>query len=253
MIIRKEPHMIQINDPENRELLYEGKAKKVYILKDDPTKVVMYFKNDATAFNNKKKDEFEGKGELNCWFSALLLKAVDDLGIPTHFIEKISDREILALRVGIVPLEVIVRNVAAGTFCKRYGVESGTPLKNHIVEFCVKDDDLGDPPIARQSITALDLMTQYDLRHITDMTEDVNKYLRAIFYSIGLTLVDFKLEFGRAPDGKIYLADEITPDTMRLWDHKTNESLDKDLYRFDKGDLLAGYREVKRRLERYER
>ena len=177
---------------------------------------------------------------------------MEHLGIPTHYVAKISDREIVAQHVKIVPIEVIVRNIAAGTFCKRYGLKNGTELHSSIIEYCVKDDDLGDPPISWEGIIALDPEVEEDLTAMTIMTEDVNKYLRAIFYTLGLVLVDFKLEFGRDSHGDIILADEICPDTMRLWDVNTMQSFDKDLFRFDTGDLLAGYKEVKRRLEAWQ-
>jgi len=230
------------------KMLYEGKAKKIYSIKNLRNQCILYFKDDATAFNAEKKSQFEGKGELNCWISDVLLRAMGDLGIPTHHVEKISEREIVAHQVDIVPIEIIVRNVAAGTFCKRYGISNGTALHHHIIEYCVKDDDLGDPPIAYDAITALDHQIKNDLDTMTEMTEDINKYLKAIFHTLGLVLVDFKLEFGRDYTGDIVLADEICPDTMRLWDPETGASFDKDLFRFDKGDLLAGYKEVKRRL-----
>ena len=235
-------------------MLYEGKAKKIYSIEGQQfrNQVIMYFKDDATAFNAEKKSQFEGKGELNCWISDVLLRAMEHLGIPTHYEAKISDREIVAQHVKIIPIEVIVRNVAAGTFCKRYGLKNGTALNHSIIEYCVKDDDLGDPPIAWEAITALDPEVEDDLTVMTMMTEDVNKYLKAIFYTLGLVLVDFKLEFGRDSHGDILLADEICPDTMRLWDVNTMQSFDKDLFRFDTGDLLAGYKEVKRRLEAWQ-
>jgi len=236
------------------EMLYEGKAKKIYSIEglQFRNQVIMYFKDDATAFNAEKKSQFEGKGELNCWISDVLLRAMEHLGIPTHYKEKISDREIVTDFVKIVPIEVIVRNIAAGTFCKRYGLENGTKLNHSIIEYCVKDDDLSDPPIAFNAITSLDPNVEDDLIAMTAMTEDVNKYLRAIFYTLGLVLVDFKLEFGTNSHGDIVLADEICPDTMRLWDINTMQSFDKDLFRFDTGDLLAGYKEVQRRLQAWQ-
>ena len=237
-----------------KDMLYEGKAKKIYSIQGQQfrNQCIMYFKDDATAFNAEKKSQFEGKGELNCWISDVLLRAMEHLGIPTHYVAKISDREIVAQHVKIVPIEVIVRNIAAGTFCKRYGLKNGTELHSSIVEYCVKDDDLGDPPISWEGIVALDPEVEDDLVTMTVMTEDVNKYLRAIFYTLGLVLVDFKLEFGRDHHGDIILADEICPDTMRLWDINTMQSFDKDLFRFDTGDLLAGYKEVKRRLQAWQ-
>ena len=237
-----------------KDMLYEGKAKKIYSIQGQQfrNQCIMYFKDDATAFNAEKKSQFEGKGELNCWISDVLLRAMEHLGIPTHYKEKISDREIVADLVKIVPIEVIVRNIAAGTFCKRYGLKNGTKLHSSIIEYCVKDDDLGDPPISWEGIVALDPEVEDDLTTMTMMTEDVNKYLRSIFYTLGLVLVDFKLEFGRDSHGDIVLADEICPDTMRLWDVNTMQSFDKDLFRFDTGDLLAGYKEVKRRLQAWQ-
>jgi phosphoribosylaminoimidazole-succinocarboxamide synthase len=237
-----------------KDMLYEGKAKKIYSIEglQFRNQCIMYFKDDATAFNAEKKSQFEGKGELNCWISDVLLRAMEHLGIPTHYKEKISDREIVAEHVKIIPIEVIVRNIAAGTFCKRYGLKNGTELHSSIVEYCVKDDDLGDPPISWEGIVALDPEVEDDLATMTVMTEDVNKYLRAIFYTLGLVLVDFKLEFGRDCHGDVILADEICPDTMRLWDVTTMQSFDKDLFRFDTGDLLAGYKEVKRRLQAWQ-
>ena len=237
-----------------KDMLYEGKAKKIYSIEglQFRNQCIMYFKDDATAFNAEKKSQFEGKGELNCWISDVLLRAMEHLGIPTHYKEKISDREIVAEHVKIIPIEVIVRNIAAGTFCKRYGLKNGTELHSSIVEYCVKDDDLGDPPISWEGIVALDPDVEDDLTTMTIMTEDVNKYLRSIFYTLGLVLVDFKLEFGRDCHGDVILADEICPDTMRLWDINTMKSFDKDLFRFDTGDLLAGYKEVKRRLQAWQ-
>ena len=237
-----------------KDMLYEGKAKKIYSIEglQFRNQCIMYFKDDATAFNAEKKSQFEGKGELNCWISDVLLRAMEHLGIPTHYKEKISDREIVAEHVKIIPIEVIVRNIADGTFCKRYGLKNGTELHSSIVEYCVKDDDLGDPPISWEGIVALDPEVEDDLVTMTVMTEDVNKYLRAIFYTLGLVLVDFKLEFGKDCHGDVILADEICPDTMRLWDINTMKSFDKDLFRFDTGDLLAGYKEVKRRLQAWQ-
>jgi len=235
------------------KLLYEGKAKKIYSIEGQQfrNQCIMYFKDDATAFNAEKKSQFEGKGALNCWISDVLLGVIQGLGTPTHFKEKISDREIVVDHVKVVPIEVIVRNIAAGTFCKRYGLPNGTKLNHSVIEYCVKDDDLGDPPIAWEAIVALDPeSSEMDdkLTIMTLLTEDINKYLRAIFLSIGLVLVDFKLEFGENASGDIVLCDEICPDTMRLWDVTTMESFDKDLFRFSTGDLLAGYKEVQRRL-----
>jgi|TARA_Y100000593_G_scaffold29350_1_gene58401 phosphoribosylaminoimidazole-succinocarboxamide synthase len=227
------------------EFLYEGKAKKIY--QHDIGKVKLQFKDDATAGNRAKEAQFVGKGELNCDISATMFNKLHKHKIATHFIEKISPTEHICHQVKIIPLEVIVRNIAAGTFCKRYGMEVGKALKNTIIEFCIKDDDLNDPPIAEDAITALGITDKLTLHYLRKETTHINEVLTSIFTKCKLKLVDFKLEFGLTENGTILLADEVCPDTMRLWNDK-NESFDKDLFRNDSGDLLAGYREVQRLL-----
>lgn len=227
-------------------LIYEGKAKKIFDAEED--KVVLYFKDDATAGNAAKKAQFEGKGVLNCSISALLFEELHSQYIDTHFIKKISDREHLCHKVNIIPIEVIVRNIAAGTFSKRYGVEVGTHLKNTVVEWCVKDDSLNDPLINTSAAIALGYATEKQLRHMEDTAVEINAILSDIFEEVQLTLVDFKLEFGLNIYGDILLADEICPDTLRLWNDK-NESFDKDLFRNDTGDLVEGYKKVEKLLK----
>ena len=222
-------------------LLYEGKAKKVFEFTDD--QVMLYFKDDATAGNRAKEAVFQGKGVLNASISAKLLDHLHTHGIETHFIELNGKREHHCHKLDIIPIEVIVRNRAAGTFCKRYGVEVGTSLKNVIVEWCVKDDALADPPICDDAIVALGITDIITLNSIRETSIHINNVLTQLFRKAGLQLVDFKLEFGLDKHGKILLADEICPDTMRLWNNK-NESFDKDLFRNDSGDLLAGYQKV---------
>lgn len=232
---------------EKRELLYEGKAKKVYKTDDENLYIVDY-KDDATAFNGLKKGQIAGKGVVNNKMSNFLMTVMEKKGIPTHFVKELSDRETLVKKVSIVPLEVIVRNIAAGSFSKRLGVEEGTPLKTTVLEFCYKDDALGDPLINDYHAMALGLATREELDTIADMTFKVNEILIEYFKTINIELVDFKIEFGRTPDGKIILADEISPDTCRLWDAKTHEKLDKDRFRRDLGNVEEAYEEVFKRL-----
>ena len=223
-------------------LLYEGKAKKVFKYTEDT--VMMYFKDDATAGNRAKEAVFEGKGELNCDISARLFSVLHQYDIHTHFIGYNGTREHHCYKLDIIPLEVIVRNRAAGTFCKRYGVEVGSPLRNTVVEFCIKDDALNDPPISEDAIVGLNITDIITLSKMRETSLRINDILTNTFKKCGLQLVDFKLEFGLNKEGKLLLADEICPDTMRLWNDK-NESFDKDLFRNDSGDLLVGYRKVK--------
>lgn len=232
---------------EKKELLYEGKAKKVYKTDDENLYIVDY-KDDATAFNGLKKGQIAGKGVVNNKMSNYLMKLMEKKGIPTHFVEELSDRETAVKKVTIVPLEVIVRNIAAGSFSKRLGVEEGSPLKTTVLEYCYKDDALGDPLINDYHAMALGIATREDLDKIADMTFKVNDVLKEYFKTIGIELVDFKIEFGRTPDGKIILADEISPDTCRLWDAKTHEKLDKDRFRRDLGNVEEAYEEVFKRL-----
>ena len=229
------------------EQLYEGKAKKVFKT-DEPEVYIVDYKDHATAFDGLKKGTIVGKGVVNNRMSNLLFQMLEKKGIPTHFVKELSERETAVKKVSIVPLEVIVRNIAAGSFSKRFGVEEGTVLKCPTLEFCLKDDDLHDPMINEYHILALGLASKEDLETITDMTFRVNDALKEFFLSIGIELVDFKLEFGRTTDGKIILADEISPDTCRLWDSKTHEKLDKDRFRRDLGGVEDAYHEVMRRI-----
>ena len=227
------------------EMLYEGKAKKVYKTDDENVYIVEY-KDDATAFNGLKKGTIAGKGVINNRLSNLMFRLLEEKGIPTHYIEELSDRETAVRKVEIVPLEVIVRNVAAGSFSKRYGVPEGSPLNCTILEYSYKNDELGDPLINDYHAIALGLATREELDQIAAMTFAVNDALREIFEKVGIILVDFKIEFGRCPalGGKIILADEISPDTCRLWDAKTKEKLDKDRFRRDLGGVEEAYNEV---------
>ncbi len=229
------------------EQLYEGKAKKVFKTADADVYMVQY-KDDATAFNGAKKGSISDKGIVNNKMSNRIMQQLEKAGIPTHYIEQLSDRETLVKRVEIVPLEVIVRNVTAGSFAKRFGVEEGLQLKNPTLEFCYKNDDLDDPMINNYQITALELATDEELATIADLAFKVNAELIKIFAAVNIRLVDFKIEFGRLDDGTIILADEISPDTCRLWDMDTNEKLDKDRFRRDLGGEVEAYQEVARRL-----
>ena len=224
------------------EQLYEGKAKKVFKTADADVYMVQY-KDDATAFNGAKKGSISDKGIVNNKMSNRIMQQLEKAGIPTHYIEQLSDRETLVKRVEIVPLEVIVRNVTAGSFAKRFGVEEGLQLKNPTLEFCYKNDDLDDPMINNYQITALELATEQELATIADLAFKVNAELIKIFAAVNIRLVDFKIEFGRLDDGMIILADEISPDTCRLWDMDTNEKLDKDRFRRDLGGEVEAYQE----------
>lgn len=232
---------------EKREMLYEGKAKKVYKTDDENLYIVDY-KDDATAFNGLKKGQIAGKGVVNNRMSNFLMQLMEKKGVPTHFVKEISDRETLVKRVKIVPLEVIVRNIAAGSFSKRLGIEEGSPLKCTVLEYCFKDDALGDPLINDYHAIAIGAATKEELDWIADMTFKVNEVLKEYFSHINIELVDFKIEFGKTPDGEIILADEISPDTCRLWDAETHEKLDKDRFRRDMGGVEEAYAEVFKRL-----
>lgn len=232
---------------EKGALLYEGKAKRLYATDIEDVLFVEY-KNSATAFNGQKKAEIEGKGILNNKISTLLFEKLKHQGIESHFIQRISDNEQLVRKVDIIPLEVVVRNIAAGSFSKRLGIEEGTPLKRPIVEFYYKKDELNDPMINQEHIEILGLATKEEIDTITNYALNVNEALRKIFQDIGVVLVDFKLEFGRDKDGKILLADEISPDTCRLWDAETKEKLDKDVFRRDLGSLADAYEKILSRL-----
>lgn len=232
---------------EKKEMLYEGKAKKVYTTEDENLYIVDY-KDDATAFNGKKKGQIAGKGVINNRMSNFLMAKLEKAGVPTHFVEEISDRETVVKKVKIVPLEVIIRNVAAGSFSKRFGVEEGKALLNPTLEYCLKDDALDDPMINDYQITAIGAATKEDLATIADLTFRVNEFLKDYFLSLNIELVDFKIEFGKTPDGQIILADEISPDTCRLWDATTHAKLDKDRFRRDLGDVEEAYIEVAKRM-----
>ena len=226
--------------------LYEGKAKKVFAT-DDPKVVLVDYKDDATAFNGLKKGQIAGKGVINNRMSNMMFRMLEKKGIETHYIEEVDDRRTLVKKVEIVPLEVIVRNVAAGSFSKRYGVPEGTPLKCTGFEFSYKNDDLGDPMINDFYALALGLATKEEIETIRAMAFKVNDVLKEYFAHLGIDLIDFKLEFGRY-DGRIVLADEISPDTCRFWDHATGEKLDKDRFRRDMGGVEEAYAEMMKRI-----
>lgn len=228
------------------ELLYEGKAKKVFRTEDSRHYVVSY-KDDATAFNGEKKGTIVGKGVVNNRMSNMMCEMLEKHGVPTHFVEELNDRETVVKAVEIVPLEVIVRNVAAGSFSKRFGVEEGTEFKAPTLEFCLKDDALGDPMINDHHILALGIATEAELKTISAMTFKINNVLRTYFDEVGVKLIDFKIELGRV-DGEIILADEISPDTCRFWDKETNKKLDKDRFRRDMGGVEEVYQEMLRRV-----
>lgn len=229
------------------EQLYEGKAKRVF-LTEDPEVVIVSYKDDATAFNGEKKGTISGKGVVNNRMTNHVFKMMEKEGIPTHLVEELNDRETAVKKVEIVPLEVIVRNVAAGSFLKRMGVEEGTELLCPILEFSYKNDELGDPFINDDYALALGLAEQEEIDTIRTYAKKVNEFLKGYFLDAGMKLIDFKIEFGRLPDGTIILADEVSPDTCRLWDVDTNEKLDKDRFRRDMGNVEEAYEEVFRRL-----
>ena len=231
---------------EKKEQLYEGKAKKVFATDDGDCCIVSY-KDDATAFNGLKKGTITGKGVVNNKMSNYIFKMLEKKGIPTHFIKELNDRETLVKKVEIVPLEVIVRNKAAGSLAKRLGLEEGTPMKTPVLEFCYKSDELGDPMVNEYHILAAGFATEEEVRTITEMAFEINKILTGFFLSVNIDLIDFKLEFGRYKGG-IILADEISPDTCRFWDVKTHEKLDKDRFRRDMGGVEEAYAEVMRRI-----
>lgn len=230
-----------------KEMMYEGKAKKVFKT-DDERKYIIEYKDDATAFNGVKKGTIVGKGVINNKMSALLFKLLEEKGIPTHFIELLSDREMIVKDVKILPLEVIMRNIAAGSLAKRLGLEEGVEMKIPVLEFCYKNDDLGDPIINDYHIRAIELATEKQLEKVKEYAFKINDILVEFFKERNIKLVDFKLEFG-LHDGKVILADEISPDTCRLWDLKTNKKLDKDRFRRDLGDVEEAYEEVLGRLQ----
>ncbi len=229
------------------EQLYEGKAKKVFAT-DNPDLVIVSYKDDATAFNGEKKGTIAGKGVVNNRMSNFLMQKLEEKGVPTHYVEELSERETLVKKVSIIPLEVIIRNIAAGSFSKRFGVEEGVVLKQPSLEYCYKNDDLGDPMINEYHILALGLATKEELDTIARYAFAVNDFLKDFFLQVGIKLVDFKLEFGKTSDGTIVLADEISPDTCRFWDVNTNEKLDKDRFRRDMGGEVEAYQEMMRRI-----
>ena len=232
---------------EKKDQLYEGKAKKVFAT-DDPELLIVSYKDDATAFNGLKKGTITGKGVINNRMSNFLMKKLEKEGVPTHFVEELNDRETLVKKVSIVPLEVIIRNISAGSFAKHYGVEEGIVFDEPTIEFSYKNDELGDPLLNEYHALALKLATKEEIETIKAMAFKVDEVLKAYFKTLGIDLVDFKLEFCRLSDSTIVLADEISPDTCRLWDDKTHEKLDKDRFRRDLGGVEDAYQEVMRRL-----
>lgn len=231
---------------EKQTLLYEGKAKRVYTTEDEKYYIVSY-KDDATAFNGEKRGTILGKGVVNNRMSNIMCRMLQEHGIETHLVEELNERETLVKAVEIVPLEVIVRNVAAGSFSKRFGVEEGRIFNNPTIEFCLKDDALDDPMINEYHILALGLATWEEIKVMTEMTFKINELLKVYFDQIGVKLIDFKIELGRV-DGKIILVDEISPDTCRFWDKETNKKLDKDRFRRDLGGVEEVYEEMLRRV-----
>ncbi len=227
--------------------LYEGKAKKVYAT-TDPERYIVDYKDDATAFNGLKKGTIQGKGEINNRVTNHLMKLLEKEGIPTHFVEEISPRETVVKKVTIVPLEVIVRNIAAGSLAKRLGLAEGTRMKKTVLEFCYKDDALGDPMVNEYHIFAMEYATEEELRLIAEYSLKINRVLTDYLKDLGIELIDFKLEFGKTSDGTIVLADEISPDTCRFWDSATGEKLDKDRFRRDLGGVEDAYKEILKRL-----
>lgn len=227
--------------------VYEGKAKKVFATNDENLFIVSY-KDDATAFNGLKKGQIAGKGAVNNRMSNMLMQMLEKHGVPTHYVEELNDRETVVKKVSIVPLEVIIRNVSAGSFSKRCGVEEGVVFDEPTIEFSYKNDDLGDPLINAYHAIALKLATRDEIETIKSMAFKINEVLKEYFKSIGVNLIDFKLEFGRLSDGTIVLADEISPDTCRFWDSETNEKLDKDRFRRDMGGVEDAYNEMMNRV-----
>jgi phosphoribosylaminoimidazole-succinocarboxamide synthase len=231
-------------------MIYEGKAKQLYTTEDD-TKLIIHYKDDATAFNGVKKASIEHKGELNNAITTLIFKQLIQAGIPTHYIETLNERDQLCHKVDIIPLEVIVRNIIAGSMAKRLAILEGTVAPRPIYELCYKNDDLGDPLINEDHALALNVVREDELAEIKRLTLRINEELKKLFDSINIKLVDFKLEFGKLPDGTIVLADEISPDTCRLWDKDTNQKLDKDRFRRDLGQVEDAYQEILKRLKEH--
>ncbi|MDR0999294.1 MAG: phosphoribosylaminoimidazolesuccinocarboxamide synthase [Clostridiales bacterium] len=234
---------------QKRQLLYSGKAKDIYAT-SDPNLVIMRYRDDLTALNGEKRGSFEGKGAINQAVSDTIFAFLENRGIKTHFVKTLGDNETLVKAVTILPLEVIVRNVAAGSFSRKYGVKEGTPLKSAVLEYSYKMDELGDPMLAESHILALGLATQEQLNKIADSTYKVNDALKELFSRLGLNLIDFKVEFGVTSDGDILLADEITQDSCRLWDMETGVRVDKDRFRQDLGGVKDAYQDLLERLTR---
>ena len=232
---------------EIKEMLYEGKAKQVFAT-EDPEIVMVHYKDDATAFNGLKKGTITGKGVINNQVTNFMMQKLEQAGVPTHFVQELNERDTLVKKVQIVPLEVIIRNISAGSFAKRFGVEEGIVFENPTIEYSYKNDDLGDPMINTAQALALKLATPEEIETIRTMAFKVNDIMKAFFQEVGVDLVDFKLEFGRLSDGTIVLADEISPDTCRFWDSKTHEKLDKDRFRRDLGGVEDAYEEMRRRI-----
>ena len=232
---------------EKKEQLYEGKAKKVFAT-DDANLVIVDYKDDATAFNGEKKGTITGKGVINNVMSNHMFQLLEQQGVPTHFVEQLSERETLVKKVSIVPLEVIIRNISAGSFAKRFGVEEGIVFDEPTIEFSYKNDELGDPLMNAYHAIALKLATAEEIETIKAMAFKVNEVMKQYFDTLNVILVDFKLEFGKTADGKIVLADEISPDTCRLWDKTTKEKLDKDRFRRDMGGVEEAYQEIMKRV-----
>ena len=230
-------------------MMYEGKAKKIYAT-DKADEVIVYYKDDATAFNGEKKGQIEDKGVMNNAITSLIFELLEKEGVRTHFIEKLNDREQLCKKVEIVPLEVIVRNVAAGSMAKRLGLEEGFQLKTTVFELSYKDDSLGDPLINDYHAVGIGATTFEELKEIYAMTAKINDVLKAVFKEQNINLIDFKIEFGRLPDGTVVLADEISPDTCRFWDATTGEKLDKDRFRRDLGNVKDAYVEILKRISK---
>ncbi|MBO5784098.1 MAG: phosphoribosylaminoimidazolesuccinocarboxamide synthase [Clostridia bacterium] len=232
---------------EKKEMLYEGKAKRVYAT-DMPEVLLVSYKDDATAFNGLKKGTIAGKGAINNRVTNYMMQQLEKEGIPTHFVEELSERDTLVKKVTIVPLEVIIRNISAGSFAKRYGVEEGIVFAEPTIEFTYKNDDLGDPLINDYHALALGLATKAEIETIKNMAFKTNEVMKKFFKNLNVDLVDFKLEFGRLSDGTIVLADEISPDTCRFWDSDTHEKLDKDRFRRDLGNVEDAYQEMMKRI-----
>ncbi len=233
---------------QKKELMYEGKAKQVFST-DDENLIIMHFKDDATAFNGIKKAQILNKGVLNCEITNIIFNYLKENGIPTHFVEKLNDRDQLCKKVNIIPLEVIVRNIIAGSMAKRLDIPEGTKANTTIFEICYKNDKLGDPLINDDHAVALNVCTRDELNQIRSLTLKINELLQKLFAKMNITLVDFKIEFGKDRDGNIVLADEISPDSCRLWDSNTNEKLDKDRFRRDLGKVVEAYEEILSRLK----